>query len=299
MCRRFVGVCVVLILAGAAGAMGQQVDRGSEVVARVGDRVVTLEELDAAWAQFDPAEHVRVEQELYEGRRRALDQLLAGFLVDEAARASGVSGDEYVNDQIAQRLRPMSRADVEAFYNENAAQLDGRPLTDMAADIRGLLEQQARTAARKALVADLRRAGPAINVTLEAPRYVVDVNAHDPIRGAPSAPVTIVEFSDYQCPFCAQVVPTLGRLLATYGERIRIIWKDFPLTDIHPQALTAAEAAHCAGEQGQYWQYHDRLFASQQALDLPSLQGACGCPGPRVRPVRCVRRGGPVRSAGA
>ena len=55
MCRRFVGVCVVLILAGAAGAMGQQVDRGSEVVARVGDRVVTLEELDAAWAQFDPA----------------------------------------------------------------------------------------------------------------------------------------------------------------------------------------------------------------------------------------------------
>ena len=201
MRRRFVGVCVVLILAGAAGAMGQEADRGSEVVARVGDRAITLEELDAAWTQFDPAWRVRVEQELYEGRRNALDQLLAGFLVEEAARASGMSGDEYVTDQMAQRLRPVSSADVEAFYNENAAQLDGSSLTDLEADIRGLLEQQARTAARDALVADLRKAGPAITVTLEAPRYVVDVNAHDPIRGAPSAPVTIVEFSDYQCPF--------------------------------------------------------------------------------------------------
>ena len=272
MCRRFAGVCVVLILAGAASVTGQQADRGSQVVAQVGDRVITLEELDAAWTQGDPAEHVRVEQELYEGRRNALDQLLAGFLVEEAARERGVSSDEYVKDQIAQRLRPVSRADVEAFYNKNAAQLDGKPLTDMETDIRGLLEQQARTAAGDALLADLRKAGPAINVTLEAPRYTIDVNTHDPIRGAPSAPVTIVEFSDYQCPFCAQVAPTLGRLRATYGERIRIIWKDFPLTDIHPQALKAAEAAHCAGEQGQYWQYHDRLFTSQQALDLPSLK---------------------------
>ena len=272
MYRRLVGVSVVLVLAGAAGATGQQPDPSSEVVAQVGDRVVTLEEVDAAWAQFDPAEHVRVEQALYDGRRNALDQLLAGVLVEEAARERGVSGDEYVKDQIAQRLRPVSRADVEAFYNENATQLDGRPLTDMEADIRDYLGQQARAAARDALVADLRRTGPAIDVTLEAPRYTVDVNAHDPIRGAPSAPVTIVEFSDYQCPFCAQVMPTLGRLRATYGEQIRIVWKDFPLTAIHPEALKAAEAAHCAGEQGQYWQYHDRLFTSQQALELPSLK---------------------------
>jgi protein-disulfide isomerase len=83
--------------------------------------------------------------------------------------------------------------------------------------------------------------------------------------------VTIVEFSDYQCPFCARVNPTLEQVRKTYGDKVKIIFKDFPLPN-HPQAPKAAEAGHCAGEQGKYWEMHDQMFANQRALNVPELK---------------------------
>ena len=67
-------------------------------------------------------------------------------------------------------------------------------------------------------------------------------------------------------------MPTLKRVRETYGDRVRIVWKDFPLTAIHPQAFRAAEAGQCAREQGKFWEYHDRLFANQQTLDVEFLK---------------------------
>jgi protein-disulfide isomerase len=84
--------------------------------------------------------------------------------------------------------------------------------------------------------------------------------------------VTIVEFSDFQCPFCLRVMPTLKRIQSTYGDKVRLVWKDYPLTNIHPEAFKAAEAANCAREQGKFWEYHDRLFGNQQALFVDSLK---------------------------
>jgi protein-disulfide isomerase len=105
---------------------------------------------------------------------------------------------------------------------------------------------------------------------LEAPRYTVPTTC-DPVRGNPAAPVTIVEFSDYQCPFCARVNPTLARIRETYGDRVKIVFKDYPLPN-HPQAPKAAEAARCAGEQNKYWEMHDAMFANQRALEVPMLK---------------------------
>lgn len=95
-----------------------------------------------------------------------------------------------------------------------------------------------------------------------------------PALGRPTAPVTLVEFSDYQCPFCQRfflaTLPTLKKDYIDTGK-VRYVFRDFPLDQIHPQARKAAEAAHCAGEQGKYWEMHDVLFGNQQALQPPKL----------------------------
>lgn len=94
----------------------------------------------------------------------------------------------------------------------------------------------------------------------------------DPARGPQCAPVTIIEFSDFQCPACSRYVnETLPLILATYGDQVRYVFRDFPIPS-HPQAQKAAEAAQCAFEQGKFWDYHDMLFQNQGALDVPSLK---------------------------
>ncbi len=94
----------------------------------------------------------------------------------------------------------------------------------------------------------------------------IDVRPDDPARGSPRAPVTIVLFSDFQCPFCARVEPTLSEVERAYGDRVRIVWKHQPLASLHPNALPAAEASEAAREQGKFWPMHDKLFASQREL---------------------------------
>jgi protein-disulfide isomerase len=106
-------------------------------------------------------------------------------------------------------------------------------------------------------------------VLLSAPRVEV---AYDPkrLRGNPKAPVMIVEFSDYQCPYCHQAEPVLKEVLAKYGDKVSFSYRDFPLTAIHEQAMIAAEASRCAEEQGKFWEYHDQLFTASK-LDKDAL----------------------------
>jgi protein-disulfide isomerase len=266
-------ILALVALAAACACSPASGDLEPGVAARVGDRVITMEEVEARWRSENPVQHAQAMQAVYEGRRAALDAVIAEMLLAEAAKGSGLSPEAYVEAEIARRATLPSDADVESFYRANIGQMQGGTLEDMAPLITRFLEEQARNSAREALVASLRRSGPAIRVSLDTPRYPVEVDASDPSMGSASAPVTIVEFSDFECPFCRQASPTLKKLQEVYGDKVRIVWKDFPLTQIHPQAFKAAEAAHCAGEQGRYWEYHDRLFASQDALQPAALKG--------------------------
>jgi protein-disulfide isomerase len=101
-----------------------------------------------------------------------------------------------------------------------------------------------------------------VEIHLEEVRLPVTGGGAAFTRGPEGAPVTIVEFSDFQCPYCRGVQPALKQVIRDYGDHVRLVFKHLPLTDIHPRAMPAALAAFCAGEQEAFWQYHDALFAS-------------------------------------
>src|SRR5262249_6643234 len=109
-----------------------------------------------------------------------------------------------------------------------------------------------------------------VKVLIEPMRVAVDAKGA-PIRGNVNAPVTIVEFSDFQCPFCARARPTVNQVRETYKDRVRVLFRNFPL-QMHAQATKAAEAAGCAGEQGKFWEMHDWMFANQGTLQVPDLK---------------------------
>jgi len=111
-----------------------------------------------------------------------------------------------------------------------------------------------------------------VSILLQRPKVEV---AYDParLRGNPKAKVIIVEFSDFQCPYCQSVQATLKSLLAKYQGQVSLGYRDLPLRDIHPQSEFAAEASRCAGEQGKFWELHDLMFANQNKLDRPGLLG--------------------------
>ena len=150
--------------------------------------------------------------------------------------------------------------------------MQGRPFEQMSSAIQKYLEDQRQTQAKLDLIAELRKAGPSIRVLIDAPRIAVAVTSDDPAQGSATAPVTVVEYSDFQCPFCGRVMPTLKELRTKYGDKMRLVWKDFPLTQIHPQAFVAAQAGNCAREQGKFWEFHDKLFANQSALQPEFLK---------------------------
>ena len=253
-------------------ACSSSAQQSSEVAARIGDRAVTMKELEDRWAAKDPAGHAEATQKIYDGRREALDDIIAEMVIAQAAKAKGMTADAYQEAELGARIKPVTDAEVAAFYQSNLGQMQGRSLESIAPAINRYLTDQQRAKARQDMIAELRKTAPAVRMLIEPPRAKVDVAANDPSLGSSSAPITIVEFSDFQCPFCQRAAPTLKQIRAKYGDKVRVVWKDFPLTQIHPQAFKAAEAGHCAGEQGKFWEFHDHMFGNQAALQPDSLK---------------------------
>jgi protein-disulfide isomerase len=228
--------------------------------------------VDEQWRKDDASDYSDATFKLYEGRRKALDEIIAKELFARAAKGSGLSTDAWEEAEVSKRAKEVTGDEVRSFYEANQREMEGRSFESAAPLITRFLTEQKQQDARRALVADLRKGGPAVRIGLESPRYNVAVAANDPSYGDAKAAVTIVEFSDFQCPYCLRAMPTLKQVQQKYGSRVRVVWKDFPLYRIHPQALKAAEGARCAEEQGKFWPYHDILFANQSALMLDDLK---------------------------
>jgi protein-disulfide isomerase len=241
------------------------------VVAEIGGRKITLQQVDERWQAMDPAEKARVTQLTYQHRRNVLEQMLGELLVEDAAKAAKMSVPDYLEQETGKRLRPVTEAEAQQFFEENKERAQGRSFEQLRQPIQEFLSEQRKQQARAQLIDELKTKGAGVKLLLDPPRVDVAVAPTDPVKGPATAPITIVEYSDFQCPYCARVNPTLDQVRKTYGDKVRIVFKDFPLPN-HPEAPKAAEAAHCAGEQGKFWELHDRMFANQQALQVPQIK---------------------------
>jgi protein-disulfide isomerase len=242
----------------------------SQPVAKLGDRTITLAEIDERVKQslFDEATENGDPSKLFELRTAAIDQTIDEALLDAEVKKRGLPDRDALLAQEEQKAKPVDDAEVKALYDRFKERLGDTKLEDVAPQIRQRLQEQRHAEARTALLASLREAGGAV-VLLEPPR--IEVAADGPSTGPATAPITIIEFSDYQCPFCKRAEGALKQVLAKYPEQVRLVYRHFPL-DGHKDARPAAEASACADEQGKFWEYHQLLFESAPTLDAKKLR---------------------------
>jgi protein-disulfide isomerase len=247
-------LAAVLIVAGAAA---QTPEPPAGAAGRVGDEVISMTELEQSAA----ADLARLDQQRQELLATKLDQLIADRLLAREAKRRGVSVEALVGEEIEAKVAPVTDADITEFITQNRARLRQPDSPDLRGKVTEFLRQQRLGQRREAYLGSLRAQIP-VQVYLKEPepiRVKVDPGVGF-ARGAREAPVTIVEFSDFQCPYCRSVVPTLKQVAARYPDRVRWVFRDFPLESIHPEAPLAHEAARCAGDQDKFWPYHDLLF---------------------------------------
>lgn len=240
----------------SAGSSAQ----GSDVMAEVGGKPITLAELEAeAGGQLQQLALQR--SQLLE---QALEGLIASRLLEAEADRRGSTLDAVLADVDA-AAKAVNDADVDQFYTQNQARIR-QPKEAIAGQIREYLQEEAKREVRTALVSRLR-GEQTVNIYFEPMRMDVD-DPEAPFKGPADAPVTLVEFFDFQCPPCRQLAPTIERVVAAYPDKVKVVYRHFPLHSIHPQAQEAAEASMCAHEQDPkaFHAMHDALFANQEKL---------------------------------
>ena len=204
----------------------------------------------------------------YDLKRAALDNLIEEKLLTAEAAKRSVTVEKLLEEEVEAKLSEPNDIEVEAFYLAQRDRLN-RPYEDVKEQLRRALKDIRRRQVREQFFGRLR-AEAEVAILLRPPKTKVDP---DParLRGRPDAPVMIVEFSDFQCPYCRSVQPAIMQVLEKYGDRVTLSYRDFPLHEIHPRAGAAAAAARCAGEQRKFWEFHDALFANFGKLDENNL----------------------------
>ena len=240
-----------------------------EVLATIGREEVTLSDIRSRVGE----DLDRMEMQYLRARSRTIESTLETILRERVllaeARSRGLSLEELVAAEAGSSLEP-SELEVEIWYQENQGRLGGRSLDELRPQIVDHLRGERRRQAALQLEERLFRERGVV-IHFEPVRLVLN-NEGAPYLGPEDAPVTLVGFTDFECPFCAQLVPTLKRLAETFGHDLRIVVRQFPITRIHPGAFKAAEASLCAHEQGRFWEMHDLMFAEMRQLGVADLK---------------------------
>ena len=210
--------------------------------------------------------------DLYETRKGLIDELLSRRLLEGEAKAKGKSLDDWFKQDFANSIPDPGEAEVKAFYEEHKAQIPpGQGYDELKPRLTQAVKQQKLRGNMTTMLEDLKKKHK-VSVALAAPDLPrIEVEAKGPARGPDAAKVTIVEFSDFQCPFCGREAPVVEKLMKEYDGKVKLVFRHFPL-DFHPFAEKAAEAGACAADQGKFWPLHDKMFGNQQKLAVEDLK---------------------------
>jgi protein-disulfide isomerase len=228
----------------------------SKVIATVGSATITEDELDqAAFSQL-----MKVRQQEYEIKEQVLDGLVQQKLLEQEAAARSISLPDLLKAEVENKTVAPTKEEMDRFYEQNKSRMGGRTREDAAGDIERTLRQQKAGQRRGEFLNELVAKTP-VKTMLEPMRIPksMEIPATAFAKGPAGAPVTIVEYSDYQCPFCRRAHPTIERVLKEYGDKVRFVFRDYPL-NFHPRAVPASVAARCAAEQNKFWEFHTNLM---------------------------------------
>jgi protein-disulfide isomerase len=226
----------------------------SSVVAEIGGHPVTAGELE----QKEASKLLQARYKYYVAEKDALEQYIDDQLLEMQAKKESVSVDELLKRHVSINVQEPTE-DQLRFYFEGV-QTDESYETARP-NIIETVHQLRMKKAREAYVTELR-AEYGVIVELSQPSAHIEAG-NAPRLGSEKAPVQIIEYADYECPYCQKVSPELNRLKAQFGDQVSLVYKDFPLP-MHPNAARAAEGARCAGVQGKFWEFHDFLFETKK-----------------------------------
>ncbi len=240
---------------------------GLTIVARVGDKDITAGDLEA---EAGPV-LMKLRQQMFDAQMQVLEAKIFDILAEKAAAEAGVSPEQWLADNLAvPEPSEAEIAKVMAQYRSRLSKEDDQARKQVL----DYLKQQGAQGARADLQQRLAEAA-GVKIFLDPPRVEPVLADHNPYRGPADAPIVLIEYTDYQCPFCGRVQPTLETLRERYGDSIRMVFKNLPLA-MHKQAPFAAEAALCAGDQEGFWPLHDWLFANHTAISRETVLAQAG-----------------------
>jgi protein-disulfide isomerase len=257
--RTLIGLALGISLVAFANQVRAE-ENGAEVVAEIGGHKLTRAEL----GQKRAAKLLEARYQYYLAEQEALDQLIEEQLLEIEARREHLSVDQLLQREVTSRVKDPTELQLEVFYE--ALHTD-KPFPAVRGKILETVRQLRQAKARDAFIQSLRSQAN-VRITLIPPEAEVALD-NAPRRGPEDAPVLIVEFADYECPYCQRIYPELKKLQKEFAGKVAVAFKDFPLP-MHAHAEKAAEAARCAEEQGRFWDFHDQLFENNQRLE-PAL----------------------------
>ncbi len=255
------------------------------VVATLAGQPITARELE----QEAATKLLSLRQQEFEIKSEAIRALAFRRQLERAAASAGVSVDELMRREVTAKVTAPTEEEVAEVLQQYRSRL---PADDEAAKtvVRQSLMHQRRQEREAAFRAELL-AGVELRILLEPPRAAVQLTGHEPVRGPAKAPVTLVEFSDFQCPYCARSQAVVAQIQAAYGDKVRLIFKHLPL-EIHRDARRAAEASLCAFDGGKFWELHDWMFSNPNQLSEEQLIAQAGVLGlDPARFAKCLAGG--------